>query len=58
MMRRLPILLCSLTAPVSGQTPPAFEVASIKPSAAEPGSASGVRSDIGRISARNVTVRG
>ena len=43
---------------VNGQTPPAFEVASIKPSTAEPGSSSGVRSDVGRIAARNVTVRG
>lgn len=47
-----------LAASLSGQTPPAFEVASIKPSTAPPGSASGVNSDIGRMSARNVTVRG
>lgn len=40
-----------------GQTPvPAFEVASIKPSTAEPGS-SGIGSDIGRITGRNVTLR-
>jgi uncharacterized protein (TIGR03435 family) len=36
---------------------PAFEVASIKPSQAEPGSGSGISSDKGRISARNVTLR-
>ena len=57
-MRSLPVVLCLLTSLLKGQTPPAFDVASIKLSAAEPGSASGVRSDVGRISARNVTVRG
>ncbi|MBZ5617374.1 MAG: TIGR03435 family protein [Acidobacteriia bacterium] len=42
-----------------GQTAPAptFEVASIKPSKAEPRSISGVTSETGRISARNVTLR-
>jgi uncharacterized protein (TIGR03435 family) len=58
MMRLLPLVFCLFIASVEGQTPPAFEVASIKPSAAEPGSASGIRSDVGRISARNMTVRG
>ena len=56
-MRLLPVLLL-VTTPVMGQMPPAFDAASIKPSAAEPGSASGVRSDVGRIAARNVTLRG
>jgi uncharacterized protein (TIGR03435 family) len=37
---------------------PAFEVASIKVSTAAPGSASGIRSDTGRIAGRNVTLRG
>jgi uncharacterized protein (TIGR03435 family) len=37
---------------------PAFEVASIKASSAAPGSASGIRSDTGRIAGRNVTLRG
>jgi len=39
-----------------GQTAPAFEVASIKPSKAEPGSGSAINSGIGRISTRNVTL--
>jgi len=35
----------------------AFDVASIKPSTAAPGSASAISSDIGRISGRNVTLK-
>jgi len=47
------------TAPAFGQASPspAFEVASIKPSTAEPGSASGVTTEKGRMSARNVTLK-
>lgn len=43
----------------SGQTlpAPAFEVASIKPSTAEPGSSSGITTDTGRIAGRNVTLK-
>ena len=37
--------------------PPAFDAASIKPSTAAPGSGSGIQTDIGRIAARNVTLK-
>jgi len=42
-----------------GQTTPApaFEVASIKPTTAEPGGSSGITTEKGRISARNVTLK-
>lgn len=42
-----------------GQTPPApaFEVVSIKPTTAEPGGSSGITTEKGRISARNVTLK-
>jgi uncharacterized protein (TIGR03435 family) len=40
-----------------GQAPPAFEVASIKPSTAEPGSLSGVNTEKRRVTARNVTLK-
>jgi uncharacterized protein (TIGR03435 family) len=48
-----------LAAASFGQTlgAPAFEVASIKPTTAEPGSGSGISSDTGRIAGRNVTLR-
>jgi uncharacterized protein (TIGR03435 family) len=48
-----------LAARAFGQTAPApaFEVASIKPSKAEPGSSSGINEDKGRISAHYVTLR-
>jgi uncharacterized protein (TIGR03435 family) len=48
-----------LAARAFGQAAPAptFEVASIKPSKAEPGSISGINTEKGRISARNVTLR-
>ncbi len=49
--------ICLLTGGLHGQ-PAAFEVASIKISTAESGSSSGIKSDPGRISARNVTLRG
>jgi uncharacterized protein (TIGR03435 family) len=39
------------------QTPPAFDVASIKPNLQGPGS-SGISSETGRIAARNVTLKG
>jgi len=50
------VLLVAIQAFGQPAPPPAFEVASIKPSKAEPGS-SGITSDKGRISARNVTLR-
>jgi uncharacterized protein (TIGR03435 family) len=52
-------LLAILTSASFAQTPaaPAFEVASIKPTASEPGSSSGVTSKTGRIEARNVTLK-
>src|ERR1017187_3094891 len=49
-------LVVLTTAASFGQTAPAFEVASIKLSTVEPGSGSGISSDIGRITARNVTL--
>ena len=39
------------------QRAPAFEVASIKPSIAEPGSGSGIATGIGRLTGRNVTLK-
>jgi uncharacterized protein (TIGR03435 family) len=59
-MRVLQAVLTVLTAAASfGQTaaPPAFEVASIKPSAAEPGSSSGIDTDTGKIAGHNVTLK-
>jgi len=38
-------------------SPPAFEVASIKPSEDPPGSVSGIFEDTGRINAKNVTLK-
>jgi len=54
-----PGLLLILTSTCFGQTgaPPAFEVASIKPTTAEPGSSSGVSTKIGRTTGTNVTLR-
>jgi uncharacterized protein (TIGR03435 family) len=49
--------LVLIAAACFGQTPPAFEVASIKLSTAAPGSGSGIPTDTGRIAARNVTLR-
>jgi uncharacterized protein (TIGR03435 family) len=51
-------LLLTLASAGSGQTAaPAFDVASIKPTTAVPGSGSGISSDIGRITGRNVTLK-
>jgi uncharacterized protein (TIGR03435 family) len=49
-------LLLILASACFGQTP-AFDVASIKPSTAEPGSGSGISTDTGRIAGRNVTLK-
>jgi uncharacterized protein (TIGR03435 family) len=49
-------LLLLLTPTCFAQTA-AFEAASIKPSTAEPGAGSGISSNIGRITARNVTLK-
>jgi uncharacterized protein (TIGR03435 family) len=51
------VLLLAARAFAQTAPPSAFEVASIKPSRAEPGSVSGVTSERGRIIARNVTLR-
>jgi uncharacterized protein (TIGR03435 family) len=40
-----------------GQTPPAFEVASVKPAQPSPGDSSSVKTDAGRVSARYVTLK-
>ena len=54
-------LLAALTilriVPILAQTAPAFEVASVKPTAAEPGSSSGVATGKGRVTGRNVTLK-
>jgi uncharacterized protein (TIGR03435 family) len=52
-------LILLLTAGSFGQTAPspAFEVASVKPSQAAPDSGSGISTEKGRISARNVTLK-
>jgi uncharacterized protein (TIGR03435 family) len=53
-----PCLSLILTSACFAQTAaPAFEVASVKPTTAEPGSSSGISSDIGRITGRNVTLK-
>jgi uncharacterized protein (TIGR03435 family) len=54
-----PGLLLILAATCFAQTaaPPAFDVASIKPTTAEPGSGSGINTDTGRIAGRNVTLK-
>jgi uncharacterized protein (TIGR03435 family) len=52
-----PVLLLILTATCFGQTSPAFEVASVKLSTAEPGSGSGINTDTGRIAGHNVTLK-
>ena len=51
--------LLVLTGACFGQTPetPAFEVASIKPTTAEPGSTSAITSETGKITGRNVTLK-
>jgi uncharacterized protein (TIGR03435 family) len=55
----LAALIVFQTARAFGQTAPAlaFEVASVKPSQAAPGSGSGITSEEGRISGRNVTLK-
>jgi uncharacterized protein (TIGR03435 family) len=49
------VLLLQAPPPVSG--PLSFEAASIKPTQSAPGSASGIRTDTGRITGRNVTLK-
>jgi uncharacterized protein (TIGR03435 family) len=57
-MMKLLVAVTILPAALSfGQSLPAFEVASIKPSTADPISGSGITSEKGRISARNVTLK-
>ena len=58
-MKLLAALMILPIAPAFGQTAPApaFEVASVKPTTAEPGSSSGISSEIGHISGRNVTLK-
>jgi uncharacterized protein (TIGR03435 family) len=59
-MRTIGAVLIFLTTAASfGQTsaPLAFEVASIKPSTAEPGGGSGIDTDTGKIAAHNVTLK-
>src|ERR1700723_3299534 len=59
-MLRIVGILVSFCAAVSAQqsaVPPAFEVASIKPSPDPPGSLAGISEGKGRISAKNVTLK-
>jgi uncharacterized protein (TIGR03435 family) len=56
MIRNLALLAVSISAWAQPASPPQFEVASIKPSNAEPGS-SGIDSEHGRIAAHNVTLK-
>lgn len=58
MNARVSLGLLLILAPLGcGQTAPAFDVASVKPTTAEPGSSSGISSDTGRIAGRNVTLK-
>ena len=54
---KLPGVLILASATLFGQLPPAFEVASIKPTRSEPGSLSALNTEIGRVTARNVTLK-
>ena len=58
-MKLLAGLTLLTTSLVFGQTgpPPAFEVASVKPGTAEPGSTSGITTSLGLVTARNVTLK-
>src|ERR1039457_2119122 len=56
-MKLLAALLILQTGLSLAKRAPAFEVASIKPSTAEPGSGSGIATGIGRLTGRNVTLK-